>query len=182
MTTAEILELTMAVGLVAVCGAGVWFDVRENRLPNRLTVPALLGALLVRAAWGMDPLQSGLLAATAAFAVALPFYLVGGLGAGDVKFLAAVGAFLGLPKLPTALLVMALVGGLMAIVAIVRHRVFRRTLNNLYAIMLTFGSKTFTGWKGRESEALLTVNSPGALTVPYGVAIAAGALTGWFLT
>lgn len=178
---AEHAELAMGVGLVVTCGLAVWFDLQENRLPNRLTLIALVLALVLRAAWGFAPLQSGLLAAAAGFAVALPFYLLGGLGGGDVKFLSAVGAFIGLPALPVALLVTALVGGVMAILAITRHRVFRKTLTNLHAIMLTFGSGSFTGWKGEDSEALLTVDSPGALTVPYGVAIAVGALTGWFL-
>lgn len=177
----EHMDLMLAGMLVVACAIGIWFDLRENRLPNRLTVTFLVAALAVRAVGGMELLQSGVLAATAGFVLALPFYLLGGLGAGDVKFLAAVGALIGLPNLPVALLVTALVGGVMALVTLVRNRAVRKSLSNLHAILLTFGPKSFTGWKGEDSEALLTVDSPHALTVPYGVAIAVGALTGWFL-
>ncbi|MDX1394071.1 MAG: prepilin peptidase [Gemmatimonadota bacterium] len=170
----------IALSLVAV--GAVWFDVRERRIPNALTVGALAAALVLRAPQGLDALGGGLLGALLAFGLALPFFLVGGLGGGDVKLLTAVGAFLGPRDLWFALLVMSLVGGVMAILVILKNRAIGQTAINLRAIFSTMGRGMFTGWKGgEESKSAVTLDTPGVLTVPYGVAIAAGALTAWFV-
>lgn len=171
----------MGAALCATAAGAVWFDVRERRLPNLLTVGALLAGLVLRAPLGFDSVGDGLLGALLAFGLALPFFLAGGLGGGDVKLLAAVGMFLGPGNLWFALLVMALVGGVMAVFVIVRHRAYAQTAANLHTIVTTAGRKTFTGWKGEDSEAPVTLETEGVLTVPYGVAIAAGALTAWFV-
>ena len=173
--------ILMGVALCAAAVGAVWFDVRERRLPNALTVGAFAAALLLRAPQGLDALVGGLLGALLAFGLALPFFLVGGLGGGDTKLLAAVGAFLGPRDLWFALFVMALVGGVMAIFVIARNRAFGQTAINLRAIVTTFGKGSFTGWKGEGSKSAVTLDTPGVLTVPYGVAIAAGALTAWFV-
>ncbi len=76
---------------------------------------------------------------------------------------------------------MALVGAVMAIALIVRRRAFRQTLSNLHAIIVTFGARTFRGWQGPGSGAAVTLDTPDVLTVPYGVAIALGAVTSWFV-
>ncbi len=167
------------VALTTVAVAAAWFDIRERRLPNALTVGALGLALLLRAPLGWGELGAGGLGALLGFGLALPLFLAGGLGGGDVKLLAAVGGFLGPRDIWFALLVMALVGGVMAIFVIAKHRAFGQTAVNLRTIVSTFGSGSFTGWKGSESKAAVTLDTPGVLTVPYGVAIAVGALAAW---
>ena len=71
-------------------------DVRAYRIPNLLTLPALAAALLVSPWFGAThgPLEAALGAATG-FALLLLPYAVGGIGAGDVKALMALGAWLG---------------------------------------------------------------------------------------
>ncbi len=174
-------KLLMGVALCVVAAAGAWTDVRERKLPNVLTVSGLAAALLLRIPMGLGALGEGALGARLAFGLALLFYLMGGLGAGDVKFLTAMGAFLGPRHLWFALLVMALVGGMMAIGVILRNRALGQTAINLRAILTTFGPKTFTGWKRADSEAAVTLETEGVLTVPFGIAIAAGAVTAWFV-
>lgn len=169
------------VALVATVAGAIWFDVRERRLPNALTVGALGVALALRTAGGLDSLGAGLAGAAIGFGLALPFFLVGGLGGGDVKLLAAMGGFLGPERIWFGLLVMALVGGVMALVVIAKHGAFRQTAANLHTILTTLGARTFSGWKGKDSGAAVTLDTPGVLTVPYGVAIAIGALTAWLV-
>jgi len=130
---------------------------------------------------GFAAVGDGLLGALLGFGLALPFFLVGGLGGGDVKLLGAVGGFLGPRDLWFALLVMALVGGVMAVGLIIKHRALSQTAANLRTIFMTLGPGTFTGWKGAESDAPITLETEGVLTVPYGVAIAAGAVASWFV-
>jgi hypothetical protein len=76
---------------------------------------------------------------------------------------------------------MAFVGGAMAMVEMVRRGAVARTFWNLYLMFNTLGRRTFTGWKKGESEAWVTLDTPGAITVPYGLAISSGALFAWFL-
>lgn len=178
----ENIELILGTTLTATAAASVWFDVRERRLPNRLTVGALTAALLLRAVGGLPELGSGIAAAAIGFFLALPFFAVGGLGGGDVKLMAAVGGFLGLNSLPVALAVTALTGGVMAAVAALRRRALGRTLANLWMIVNEAGSKAASGWRQSGGSAgRATIHSAEAITIPYGVAIAVGGLAGWWV-
>ena len=89
---------TATVCLLVFLAAVAVVDLRTRRIPNLLTVPAALVGLLMNlscdGAPGALACGAGLLIGLAAF---LPFYLAGGFGAGDVKAMAVVGAFLG-PK------------------------------------------------------------------------------------
>lgn len=174
-------ESVILAAMLAVVGAAVVTDVTRRRIPNWISIGGLALALLLRALPGGPPLADGVLAAALAFAFALVFFLFGGLGAGDVKLMAAVAAFLGMGRLQSALLVMAFTGVVMALVAVVRRGVLKRTFANLFVFAATFGRESFTGWKGDESQAAVHMWKTGAVTLPYGVAIAAGALGGWFL-
>lgn len=171
----------MAILVIVGALAGAYFDMRFRRLPNILTVGILCAALFLRAFEGWSMLLTGVLAAVVCFGLALPFYLAGGAGGGDIKYLTSVGALLGLSNLPRALFVMALTGGLVAAYEVARRGSVAEVAANLKTIFVTLGRRTFTGWKGEASEAPLHLESEGAISVPYGVAIAVGALAGWFL-
>jgi len=163
---------TLAIALIALSVVAASWDIRHQRIPNWLTIAGVVIAFALRSGAGIGSLTAGILGAALAFGLALPLFAVGGLGGGDVKLLAAVGAFLGPAHLALALVVMALAGGAMALVAVVRHRAYKKTLLNLRTIL--------TGGKHRRNGSLVlpTVRSPDALTIPYGVAIALGATAG----
>lgn len=169
-------------GLIGLALLASFWDLKEQRIPNWLTIPALLLALGIRASMGWPALGSGLAAAGAALGCGIIFFAVGGLGGGDVKLLAAVGAFVGWARLDVALLVMALVGAVMGAWTIWQQGSITETAANIKTITSTFSKKTFTGWKdGEDNQAALTLDTPGVLTVAYGVAIAAGGVASWFL-
>lgn len=102
--------------MTAAALAGSVIDARTGRLPNALT----LGI----AASGLAIALTGLRTVTPALAIAgalvglillLPGYLFGGTGAGDLKFLAAFGTWLGPRDVVVAFVVSAIAGGVLAI-------------------------------------------------------------------
>jgi prepilin peptidase CpaA len=176
-----ITNLLLSGLMLALLGLAVMTDVTTRRIPNVLTVGGLVLALGIRALPGDPALADGAFAALIALGFSLPFFLLGGLGGGDVKLMTMTGAFLGLDALPAAGLIMAGVGAAMALVAILRRGQGRVAARNLFNFMATFGRKSFTGWKGASGEAVLHMQTPGAITLPYAVAIAAGGVGGWVL-
>jgi prepilin peptidase CpaA len=81
---------------LALAGWMAWGDVRGRRIPNYLTLgTALAGLGFQFGTHGWPGLGQGLLGLGLGFALLIVFYLKGGMGAGDVKALAALGAWLG---------------------------------------------------------------------------------------
>jgi prepilin peptidase CpaA len=73
-----------------------WGDARTRRIPNYLTLLAALSGLGFQfGAHGWPGLGQGLLGLCVGFSLLIGFFLKGGMGAGDVKALAALGAWLG---------------------------------------------------------------------------------------
>ncbi|HWC06099.1 MAG TPA: prepilin peptidase [Gemmatimonadota bacterium] len=162
------------VGLAAVVLVAVVWDVRERRIPNALTVAGLVLAIALRSLEGPEALLVGLAGLVLAVVIALPLVALGGLGGGDAKLLAAVGAFLGPMQLLIALAITALAGGVMAVVlAIHRGALHESMVGAGVLVMNLFG-------RGIERPRR-TIRSPGALTIPYAVPIAIGALAVWLL-
>src|SRR5688572_2362189 len=91
MSQIVVTTIALAVGFVACVT-----DVRSRRIPNVLTFGAAAAALLfhlfVAGTGGLQTAVGGWLVGTVLF---LPFFALGGMGAGDVKLLAALGAWLG---------------------------------------------------------------------------------------
>lgn len=132
----------------------------------------VIAALLLRAGAGVDALLEGVIGAGCTFLVALVLFSAGGIGGGDGKLLIGVGAFLGLDQLPGALLLIGVLGGLLGIAEAVRRGVILPAVQDagrMIRFWLTLGRS------GRRR----TLTSPGAVAVPYGVAIALGAIVWW---
>ena len=163
--------------LVAMVLAAAGLDLKCRRIPNRLTVSGFVIGLAFQGSLGAGPMMDGLAAALIAFALSVPVFALGGLGGGDVKLLTAAGVFLGLDRLWGALLVTVLVGGAFALAAVLKQGRTVHTMANLYVVLRSLGRRdAYTGWKGEEGDAPLTIRSAGVITRPYGVAIAAGSI------
>jgi prepilin peptidase CpaA len=171
----------MLAALLVICALAIWFDVRQRRLPNWLTVGALSIALLLRALSAGESVLAGLACAGLALAFGFPFFMLGGLGAGDVKLMTALAAFLDLASLPIALGVMALTGAVMALFSARRAGRLVATLTNVHLLVLGLGRSSLRAWKNDREDAPLLPAGLGAVTNPYGVAVVTGALAGWFL-
>jgi prepilin peptidase CpaA len=165
-------HVTSGVFLIMMLTAAAW-DLKFRRIPNLLTVSGLLLALVMRGIQGTDPLIDGVIGAGMAALVSLPLFAVGALGGGDGKLLIAVGGFMGPARLAGALLMIALFGGVMGVLDAYRRGVLAPVILNCLDLIKHWA--TF-GRAGRR----MALAMPGAVTIPYGVAIAAGAVTWWF--
>ncbi|MEX2287866.1 MAG: A24 family peptidase [Planctomycetaceae bacterium] len=130
----DLVAFPGVVIVVASIVAGIT-DVWKFKVYNLLTVPLLAGAFLFH---GIGSGWEGLLGSFVGFALALTIFILpygfGAIGAGDVKYMTAVGAWLG----PTAMVHVTLVGclatGLYTLAVIVYYRRVRETWINLQII------------------------------------------------
>lgn len=156
-----------AVALLVALWAG-WLDLRFRRIPNWLTVSGfVLGLGINGVLLGWTGIKGGLEGAGIATAVLIVPVILRGIGAGDLKLMIALGACLGPWKFLNVLLASIFIAGFMAVVEIVRKRRVKQTFGNLVVLIQAF--VTF-GMGARES--IVTLDDPGTLRLPFGVAIA----------
>jgi Flp pilus assembly protein protease CpaA len=166
-------EIVSAV-FTALLLASAWSDFRSRRIPNRLTMLGLAAALVLRAIVGPEALIEGLVGTLLALVLTLPFLMLGVIGGGDAKLLMAIGGFMGPRHFLWAAALIAIIGGMVGVVDAGRRGALLPVLYNCGEIMkhwATFGRRG-------ANRSFTTV---GALTIPYGIAIAAGALLWWFV-
>ena len=159
------MTLWMAGGAVILCTLATWWDLRYRRIPNGLTIPALVVALCLHGALGAG---KGLLLSAAgalvAGALVLPGYLLRFTGAGDVKLLLAVGAFLSFPLSLMAGLVALVLGGVLGLLSALRVGRLAMVLSR---------SLGLAQWMARRASGMqLSRPAASGLRVPFGVAIA----------
>ncbi|MBI1796302.1 MAG: prepilin peptidase [Candidatus Eisenbacteria bacterium] len=123
--------LWVALPVVVLMVAAAQADVRTRRIPNLLTFPALVLGVAVHAALGgWGGARSAVAGALLAGAILLPGWRLRWMGAGDVKLMAAVGAWLAWPQALIAVLASLVMGGVIALVVALRRGVLRQALNH----------------------------------------------------
>jgi len=144
-------------------------DLRSRRIPNRLVLTGLVLGLSMNLLFGGVPgLGWSLLGGLAGLALFLPFFALGGMGAGDVKLLTCLGAILGPRDLMLVALVGALLGGVMALMVATASRRLSSTLKNCASLIAYWMT---TGLKPSPAHQL---DNPETLKIPYAVPVAAG--------
>lgn len=167
------------VALVFVGWAG-WLDWRSRRIPNWLTVPAVLVGLIANTvAGGWDGTKAALGGAGLALVLLFPFVLLRGIGAGDWKLMGALGAFLGPMTILVVLLVSILIAGTMAVLQSIKAKRLGTALANSWELIR--GAAIF----GLRPHPVITLDNPGLLSLPFGVAVALATMisygAGWML-
>jgi prepilin peptidase CpaA len=157
--------------LSAILVPAVYSDLRSHRIPNWLSLLGLVAGLGLRSiADGPHGLISGVLGAGVGLACFAPFYLLRAMGAGDVKLLAAVGAFMGPQGALYAALVSVLAGGVGAI-GYVLWRVLRASARTL----------VHEGLAAVSASAFIAARLARRDRLPFALPIAVGGITAcWY--
>ncbi|HTW77995.1 MAG TPA: A24 family peptidase [Terracidiphilus sp.] len=160
---------------LVVLGVATFTDLHSRRIPNWLVFPYWLAGIVVRGVlFGWHGVGQSLAGAGVAIGIFGVFFLLGGMGAGDVKLCAAVGAWIGPAQTVFALILTALAGGVIVLVW--------AALGGFLLDLFKGTGDLMAGWKHgtiRDPEA--TIDNPGRRKIPYAPAIAVGTLFSFFV-
>ncbi|WP_437202335.1 A24 family peptidase [Planctomicrobium sp. SH664] len=161
----------------AVLIVAAYIDGKELRVPNWITFPMVLSGL-VYSTWvgGWEGLGAGLLGMVVGLATLLPLYSVGGMGAGDVKLMAGIGAWLGATVTWYAFLWTVVIGAVMAIIMVLARRSWDKHYGNFLMIWMELTSIK----DPRKLSEIAAERKPRMLLLPYGIPICIGSI-GYFL-
>jgi prepilin peptidase CpaA len=160
---------TPSVMALAVALIGCVTDLRTRRIPNALTFSAAVAAVVFH---GLDGGLGGVWHALAGFAVGLvlflPLFALRGLGGGDVKLLAALGAWIGPGAALWLALWTAIAGGPIALVLALSRGYLRQAFENVWSLLM------FWRIAGLRPHPSMNLGTPGSPRLPYAVPIAVG--------
>lgn len=146
-------------------------DFRSRRIPNVLTFGASAAAIVF---FGFTNGWAGSLWSLAGWAVGcglfLPWFLLGGMGAGDVKLLAALGAWVGPATAVWVALYAGIAGGVLAVVVSLYGGGLTKVLSNVWGLLM------FWRVMGVQPHPELTLRTGQGPRLPYAFPITAGAV------
>lgn len=168
--------------LYAFLVAATYYDVKSRRIPNILVFPAAFFGVALHSflpsgtGFFSDPFGGlGIASSLAGFgtglAIFLPMYILKTMGAGDVKMLAAVGAFFGVQQIVLIALLSMLIGGLLAVSVATWNGMLFQVISNIRIMILNSLFRLLAG-------ASMRVIEPSSITgkLPYAIAITGGTM------
>jgi len=163
------------VTLVLIVAAVI--DGFELKVPNWVTFPFILsGWIYSVVAFGWEGLGWSLLGTAIGLALLLPLYAIGGMGAGDVKLLAGVGAWVYGTHTAYAFAASAVVGAVLAIGMVVARRAWKKHSAQFWVIL----NEILVIRNPEQLAAIAAERKPTMLLLPYGIPIAIGTI-GYFV-
>lgn len=151
-------------------------DGLKLKVPNWITFPMIVaGWIASTMVFGWAGLGWSLVGTVVGLALLMPAYAIGGMGAGDVKLLAGVGAWVGATHTFWAFLVSALVGGVIALVMVLVRHGWRHHYSQFWMIL----SEIFFIRDPNRLAAVAAERKSSMLLLPYGIPIAIGTI-GYF--
>lgn len=155
--------------VLAVALAAVVTDLRARRIPNVLTLGAAAAAWIFAAATGgLSALGTSFLGWLVGALLFFPLFALRGMGAGDVKLVAALGAWMGPLQALWLGIFASVAGGIIALAVSFAHGYLRQAVSNVWLMLLH--------WRiaGPGPVAGLTLQDSRAPRLAYAVPIAIG--------
>ena len=167
-------EVIWLVSIILIEAAII--DGLKLKVPNGLTFHLVLGGLAF-STWhaGFPGLISSLEGAVIGLALLIPLYAIGGMGAGDVKLLAGIGAWIGPMPTVGAFVTSAMVGAVIAVVMVVRSGNIARH----WAMFQTILDEIVKIRDPGKLSEIAAARKPTMMLLPYGIPIAIGSI-GYF--
>lgn len=154
----EFVQSALMALFIALVSYGAWTDARELRIPNWVSLALLAGfiPMALLAGIGLENLAWHLAGAVLVLIVGFVLFAFNLFGGGDAKLMAAAALWVGWPQLAYFVFAVVLVGGVLSILV----------------VLLRKGLGLWPDWLVKRAAGLFTPNE----AIPYGIAIAAGAL------
>ncbi|WP_102348663.1 A24 family peptidase [Bacillus sp. Marseille-P3661] len=153
--------MTYVILLIALL-ISFFTDIKKRKILNIVTFPAmLLGIVLHTLTAGWDGFVFSSLGLLTGFALLIIPYALGGMAAGDVKLLMAIGALKGTAFVIGSFIYIAIIGGIIALIILLKQR---ELLSSLKRIFFSAQLRTLNGLSKNELHHAF----------PYGVAIVLG--------
>ncbi|WP_425399629.1 A24 family peptidase [Aeoliella sp.] len=153
----------------------------QLRVPNALTYPMIvLGwvySYTLSAYPGWEGLSYSLMGTVVGLATLLPAYAIGGMGAGDVKMMAGIGAWMWVEVTLYSFAVAAVVGGIMAVAMVLLSGAW----NKHYAQFWSIWNEIMVVRDPEKLAEIAAERKPSMKLLPYGIPIAIGTIMyfGW---
>ncbi len=170
------MPIALKLVLILTVLAAGFYDLRVRRIPNWVNLTgALLGLVLNtyfeglhrQAGHGLATSAGGMLIALCVY---VPLYALKGMGAGDVKLMAAIGAIVGPGNWFNIFLVTALLGGVASLTLVLVRRKWGQTMLNISTIVTQLAQ----GKPPAERASGLSIHNNQSLKMPHGAIIASG--------
>ena len=149
----------------------------ELKVPNWVTFPFIVsGWIYSVAAFGWEGLGWSLLGTVVGLGLLMPAYAIGGMGAGDVKLLAGVGAWVYGIHTMYAFAATAVVGAVLAVLMVVCRKAWKKHSTQFWLIL----NEILVIRNPEQLSEIAAKRKPSMLLLPYGIPIAIGTI-GYFV-
>ncbi len=151
----------------------------ELKVPNKITFPFVISGWLYSAVFastmGMSWYESlgwSLLGTIVGLALLLPMHMIGGMGAGDVKLLAGVGAWIHVTHTFYSFTVSAVIGAILAVLMVTYQKGWSKHINQFWLIV----NEILTIKDPEQLSTIAAERKSSMLLLPYGIPIAMGTI------
>jgi prepilin peptidase CpaA len=162
--------VTMTLVVAAV------IDGLQLKVPNWITFPMIISGWIYSATLapiaGWEGLAYSLLGTVVGLALLLPLYSIGGMGAGDVKLLAGVGAWCWSTTTFYSFALSAVIGGIIAVLMVLVRRKWFTHKAQFWMIC----NEILTIKDPEKLAAIAAQRKPSMMLLPYGIPIAIGTI------
>lgn len=132
------LDIPIA-GLIFLLMVATALDLQARRVPNALVGAGLMGTIIVFPLLQLMPVAQAIAGGLLGLLLFLPFYVMGWMGAGDVKLLSLVGTVLGPNALLQSTAYIFIAGGLVTVIYLFARRDRPATQDIPYAVAISLG-------------------------------------------
>jgi prepilin peptidase CpaA len=166
-----VLQSLLVILLPVILIVASWIDLKQHRIPNILTLTVLIAGISFQILLnGWEGLIDSLGGLAVGLLILMPFYIKGGMGAGDVKLMAAAGAFLGVKGALLAVGLALFAGSVMGIFLLVILGGIKAAMHRYYATLkqLLYTSNISLSYIPPPSDEAAAVKFPYASAICVG--------------